>query len=83
MILTMERLRILQVIHDLTKQSEFNVAQIQKLIDELGKSRGAVAKLMTKLRREGYVENPLRGGWRLTTKGREELLSFTQGDRNI
>jgi len=42
-------------------------------MNKLGKKRGAVAKHIMELNKEGYIENPIRGCWRLTELGEKAL----------
>ena len=67
---------MLRIVEELCRRGELPVAQVRDLTKRMGKSRGAVAKMLSGLKREGYVENPLWGGWRLTAKGRKLLGSF-------
>lgn len=79
--LTIERLHALSAVSQVTKESEFNVAQIQGVIECLGKTRGAVAKMLTFLHQEGYLENPMRGCWRLTPLGAKEVKLYEKRKR--
>jgi len=75
--LTMERFQVLKLIDDICKQSEFGVAPTQKLIQVLTAERGikptSVRVTIMRLARDGYLENPLWGCWRLTEKGKQVL----------
>ena len=81
--LTVERLELMQAIHQIGLHSEFKVAPLKEIIKKMGKSRGTVAKAITQLKNAGYVENPIFGGWRLTEQGREALYEFVTNSGNI
>ena len=80
--LTPERYEVLKLVGEISKKSPFKVAPIQELIDVITSKRniksGAVRKMVYELNKDGYLENPLRGCWRLTDKGRE-LLREVEG----
>ena len=75
--LTVGKFQVLKLIDDMCKQSEFGVASMQKLIQVLTAERGikptSVRVTIMRLAREGYLENPLWGCWRLTEKGKQVL----------
>jgi len=75
--LTMERFQVLRLVDQLSKENEFGVAPIQELINIITAQRNVksvtVRKLVLELHRDGYLENPLRGCWRLTEKGKKLL----------
>ena len=80
--LTPERYEVLKLVNEISQKSPFKVAPIQELIDIITSKRnikdGAVRKMVHELNKDGYLENPLRGCWRLTEKGRE-LLKEVEG----
>jgi len=75
--ITFEKYRLLKLIDDLCRESGFGIAPVKELIDIVTSKRniksGAVRKTVWELSKDGYIENPLRGCWRLTEKGREAL----------
>jgi len=81
--LTPERYEVLKLTQEISRENDFGVAPIQKLIDIITSRRGiksgAVRKMVWELGRQGYLENPLRGCWRLTSKGKE-LLKEVEGE---
>jgi hypothetical protein len=74
--LTIRKYKILKLIDSMCT-SELGVAPTQKLIDVLTEKykvkQGAVRKTIWQLNKWGYLENPIRGGWRLGPKGREAV----------
>jgi len=80
--LTPERYEVLKLVSEISRKSPFRVAPVQELIDIITSKRdiksGAVRKMVWELSKDGYLENPLRGCWRLTEKGRE-LLKEVEG----
>jgi len=80
--LTPERYEVLKLTAEISEKNDFGVAPIQELIDVITSKRdvksGAVRKMVWELSKDGYLENPLRGCWRLTEKGRE-LLKEVEG----
>jgi len=80
--MTPERYEVLKLVAEISEKSDFGVAPIQKLIDIITSKRniksGAVRKMVWELNKDGYLENPLRGCWRLTEKGRS-LLKEVEG----
>ena len=81
--LTMERYQVLRLVNQLSKENEFGVAPIQKLVQILTSERKikpiSVRVTVMRLAQDGYLENPLRGCWRLTEKGRK-LLKEVEGE---
>ena len=73
-----ESVRLLRIVEELCRRGELPVAQVRDLVKRMGKSRGAVAKMLSGLKQEGYVENPIWGGWRLTARGRKLLRSSAE-----
>jgi hypothetical protein len=77
---TLERLRVLTLVDELASRNEFGVAPIRDLIRQTVTQKKvtemAVRKMVWELSRSGYLENPIRGCWRLTDKARELLKSF-------
>jgi len=75
--LTLERYEVLKLISEISRKNPFKVAPIQELIDVITSKRniksGAVRKMVHELNKDGYLENPLRGCWRLTEKGKKML----------
>ena len=80
--LTPERYEVLKFVAEISEKNDFGVAPIQELIDVITSRRdiksGAVRKMVWELSKDGYLENPLRGCWRLTHKG-EEILKEVEG----
>ena len=80
--LTPERYEVLKLVRDICRRSSFRVASVQELIDIITSKRdvksGAVRKMVWELSKDGYLENPLRGCWRLTQKAKE-LLKEVEG----
>ena len=71
-----ERIELLKQVHLLSKSNEFGVARIMDIVNKLNKRRMTVAKGLTSAKQAGLVENPIRGGWRLSKKGVEVLEDF-------
>jgi len=75
--LTPERFQVLKLVDEISKKNEFGVAEVQKLIQILTAERKikpiTVRMTIKRLAQDGYLENPLRGCWRLTEKGRKLL----------
>ena len=78
--LTVEKIELLKAIDDLCNESEYGVAQVKEIMLKLNKNRGAVAKQLRILNREGYVENPLWGAWRLTELGKKTLKEVMEAN---
>ena len=80
--LTPERYEVLRFIEQISSRNPFKVCPVKDLIETITKRRSvtsiAVRKMVTMLNKQGYLENPLRGCWRLTEKGRE-LLKEVEG----
>jgi len=80
--LTMERFQLLKLVDEISRKNSFGIAPIQDLIDIITAQRniksGAVRKMAWELSKDGYLENPLRGCWRLTDKGKK-LLKEVKG----
>ena len=75
--LTYEKLQTLKLVQILSEKNEFKIAPISELIEAVTSTRdvksGAVRKMVWELNKLGYLENPLRGCWRLTEKGKQVL----------
>ena len=80
--LTPERYEVLKLVSEISRKNSFKVAPIRELIDAITSKRnikgGAVQKMVWELNKDGYLENPLRGCWRLTEKGKQ-LLEEVEG----
>jgi len=81
--LTMKKFQMLKLIDEISKKNEYNFAPVKTVIDTVTSKEGissiAVRKMIWELHRDGYLESPLRGCWRLTDKARE-LLSEVEGE---
>jgi Mn-dependent DtxR family transcriptional regulator len=75
--MTIEGFQMLKTIDELCANNSFSVAPIREVINVVTAQRnvksGAVRKMVWELAKEGYIENPLRGCWRLSEKGRSFL----------
>jgi len=75
--ITIEKFQLLKHVDSIIKKNKFGVAPIQELINIIISERnvksGTVRKMVWELSRDGYLENPLRGCWRLTERGRKLL----------
>jgi ribosomal protein S19E (S16A) len=75
--ITIERFQMLKTIDETCSKNKFGIAPIQEVINIVTAQRnvksGAVRKMVWELAKEGYIENPLRGCWRLSEKGRSFL----------
>ena len=82
--LSLRRYEVLLLIKKLGEESSFGLAPVQKIKDvlttEYTVKNGAVRKMISKLGKEGLIENPLRGCWRLTNKGEKILLKVKGGE---
>ena len=80
--LTPERYEVLRLVAEISSENSFKVCPIKDLIEIVTKRRSitpiAVRKMVYELNKDGYIENPLRGCWRLTEKGRD-LLKEVEG----
>ena len=80
--LTPERYEVLRLVAEISSKNSFKVCPIRDLIEVVTKRRSitsvAVRKMIYELSKSGYIENPLRGCWRLTDRGRE-LLKEVEG----
>lgn len=74
--ITYKQLLILSALRSLEEESPTGVVSVRELTRATGKKAKAVYKLLYALRRRGLVENPVRGGWRTSKKGRELLEAF-------
>jgi len=68
--LGLERLLLLKAIDKLSKNSIANAVKVIDITNELKKKRNVVAKALSDAKRDELVENPIRGCWRLTKKGK-------------
>ena len=76
--LGLERLLLLKAIDKVSKEKQ-SVADSVKIVDimeELKKERNTVAKALTDAKKDGLVDNPIRGCWKLTEEGKEVLQKF-------
>ena len=75
--LTPERYEVLRLVAEISSKNSFKVCPIRDLIEVVTKRRPitpiAVRKMIYELSKSGYIENPLRGCWRLTEKGKKIL----------
>jgi len=67
--LTDNRIQILRVIKKLSSKSSYGAAHILAIARELKKTRINTSKALTYLKKDGFVENPLWGYWKLSQKG--------------
>jgi DNA-binding transcriptional regulator PaaX len=71
--ITLNNIEILNLIHQISNKNEFKVAPIQEIIKIITKERNATAVSVRmqvyRLHKRGYLENPIRGCYRLTEKG--------------
>jgi len=81
--ITLESFQLLSLIDEICRRNQYGFAPISELIKIVTAQRGvksvAVRKMTWKLAKEGYIENPLRGCWRLTEKGRLLLKEVQTG----
>jgi DNA-binding MarR family transcriptional regulator len=84
--ITPEQYEILKTVSVISKNSEFKAAPIKQIIEEITKKRnvknGAVRKLICVLNKNGYLENPLRGCWKLSDKGLKILKELEKPEQN-
>ena len=75
--LTLEKFQVLKLVDEISQKSNFGIAPVKQLIDIITSQRNitsiAVRKMVWELSKAGYLENPLRGCWRLTKKGKQAL----------
>ena len=75
--LTPEKFEILKLVNEICKKNRYRLAPVKELVEIVTSQRNVrdvtVRKMIWKLSKEGYLENPLRGCWRLTKKGRNLL----------
>jgi Mn-dependent DtxR family transcriptional regulator len=74
--LTEAKLHTLQVIQELSVNSEFQSASLKDIMARLGKKRGAVGKLLGAMRHQGLVSAPLWGRWQVTPLGADALNKY-------
>jgi len=75
--ITVEKFEVLKLIDDISSKNKFGIAQIQDIINIITSRRSiksvGVRKMVWELSKEGFIQNPLRGCWRLTEKGKKIL----------
>jgi len=85
--MTVERFQLLWLVYEICAQNKFKVAPVQELINIITSERNvksvAVRKMVWELGRGGYLENPLRGCWRLTQKGKQLLKEIQSNQERV
>jgi Mn-dependent DtxR family transcriptional regulator len=75
--LSLEKFRMLKLIDELSRKSEFGFAKVGDLIKVVCSQKkireSSVRKMVWELAKDGYIESPIRGCWRLTEKARAVL----------
>jgi len=76
--LTYNKLLILRAIERLSQGNEFRMVHRKTIAEYLGRSLNMVNRLLVELKKMGLVENPVKGGWRLTEDGRKLLKKLRE-----
>jgi len=75
--ITLKKLQMLRTIDEIANKTGLGMTPIEDLINILAPQRCvramAIRKMVWQLNKEGYIENPIRGCWRLTEKGKKVL----------
>jgi len=80
--ITVYKVKVLKLINDMCETSKYKIAPIMDIIKELNRRRGAVAKVLTELKHEGYITNPIRGGWMLTDYGKKIISAYVRDEED-
>jgi DNA-binding MarR family transcriptional regulator len=65
--LSLEQIKLLTLINEIAQNNEYNVAPVQEIIKRQDKVKPAtMRKMIHMLYKQGYVENPFRGCWKLS-----------------
>jgi predicted transcriptional regulator len=67
-----ESVRTLKAVMELSNPSA-PLVKVSDIGQRLGKNKGTIAKALVLLKNDGYVENPVWGGWCLTPRGKKVL----------
>jgi len=78
-----ERVELLDAIRKLSAASKYGVASKLALVAELKKEYNTVSIMLYRLHRDGLVENPIRGCYKLTDAGAKVLLECIGADMQL
>jgi len=68
-------LKILKAVDEVSRENPLKVAPVKEVIKRLDIAEYNVRNLLSRMKKEGLVENPIYGCYRLTEKGRKYLES--------
>lgn len=71
--LTYTKLLILRAIERLSQGNEFKMVHRKTIAKYLNKDINTINFFLVELKKMGLVENPVKGGWRLTEDGKRVL----------
>ena len=77
--LTPLKLRYLISIDEICKEDPLGLATPKRIIEKFGKkgeTKKTTAMMIHRLLRRDFLENPVRGGYRLSKKGREAIAPY-------
>jgi hypothetical protein len=79
--ITKSKMLFLIGIDSLQKKRDFSFVPTSDIVKYFSPTLGEshIRVRLTQLRKEGLLENPVRGGWRLSEKGLEEIEKSTGG----
>jgi Mn-dependent DtxR family transcriptional regulator len=73
---TERKLEILNAIKTLSEKSEFGIIRAIDIIEHLNGNSTNIRTMLTRLKAEKLLDNPLYGHWKLTERGINALEQF-------
>ena len=77
--LSLNLIQILKVIYEIQEKSKYGVASTSEILNRF-EDKNSVRVRLTYLKKDGYIEQPMRGAYRLTEEGMRILKLLNIGD---